>query len=201
VRAAVLEGPMRLVVRQLPAPTLAVGEVLVRVERAGVCGSDLALFTGTRHIAYPLIMGHEAVGRIADPGDSQHTTGTRVVIEPNIPCGTCAVCHRKRGNVCPSKRSLGLNRAGTFATSVAVPAEFAHALAPDMSLQDAVGIEPLAVALHAFRAGQVRGQVRPADMVAELVEGLDALPGALAAVADGGSVRKTVIDIAAEMAQ
>jgi threonine dehydrogenase-like Zn-dependent dehydrogenase len=131
------------------------GEVLVAVERAGVCGSDLAVFTGSRPAEYPLVMGHEAVGCIADPGESEHAPGSRVVIEPNIPCGRCDACRRGRGNVCPSKRSLGMNAPGVFAELVAVPSEFAHPLPTDISMADAVGIEPLAVALHAVAAGHI----------------------------------------------
>ena len=79
MRAAVLEGPRSLVVKDVAEPTCQPGEVLVDVDLAGVCGSDLALFEGRRPTAYPLILGHEAVGRLAHDG-------SRVVIEPNIPC-------------------------------------------------------------------------------------------------------------------
>jgi threonine dehydrogenase-like Zn-dependent dehydrogenase len=155
MRAVVLEGPHRAVVRELPTPRLAIGEVLVRVELAGVCGSDLAVFNGARAADYPLVMGHEAIGRIVDPGESEHAPKTPVVIEPNIPCGVCRVCSSGHGNVCPKKRSLGMNWPGAFAEYVAVPAEFAHPLPPNSVSDDAVGIEPLAVALHAVQAGGV----------------------------------------------
>jgi threonine dehydrogenase-like Zn-dependent dehydrogenase len=127
--------------------------VLVSVQRAAICGSDLAIFKGTRSAEYPLVMGHEAVGYIADPGESEHAHGSLVVIEPNIPCGRCEVCRRGHGNVCPNKHSLGMNWPGTFADLVAVPSEFAHPVPPQVNVEDAVGVEPLAVALHAVRAG------------------------------------------------
>jgi threonine dehydrogenase-like Zn-dependent dehydrogenase len=92
---------------------------------------------------------------MVDPGDSAHMQGTRVVIEPNIPCSTCAVCRRGHGNVCPTKRSLGMNWPGVFADMVAVPGDFVHLLPPQVTPADALGIEPLAVALHAFGLGQV----------------------------------------------
>jgi L-iditol 2-dehydrogenase/L-gulonate 5-dehydrogenase len=155
VRAVVLEGPRRARLCELPEPRLARGEVLVGIERAGVCGSDLAVFSGSRPAEYPLILGHEGVGRILDAGDSQHVPGSRVVIEPNVPCGRCSICRRGHGNVCPEKRSLGMNWPGVFAERVAVPADFVHALPAEMAVDDAVGIEPLAVALHAFGLGQV----------------------------------------------
>ncbi len=155
MRAIVLEGPRRTVLRDIAEPSISPGEVLVAVERAGICGSDLAVFSGSRFAGYPLVMGHEAVGRIADPGDSEHARGTRVVIEPNIPCGRCEVCRRGHANVCPHKRSLGMNWPGAFAELVAVPADFVHPLPEDVRIEDAVGIEPLAVALHAVDAAAV----------------------------------------------
>jgi threonine dehydrogenase-like Zn-dependent dehydrogenase len=122
--------------------------MLVKIGYAGICGSDLAIFKGSRDAGYPLIMGHEAIGRIVD-------VGTPVVIEPNIPCCSCGVCRAGHGNVCPNKRSLGMNSPGVFAEYVAVPAEFAHALPAEISPEDAVGIEPLAVALHAVQTARV----------------------------------------------
>lgn len=155
MRAIVLEGPRRAVVRDIAEPSRAPGEVLIAVERAGICGSDVAVFSGSRSAAYPLVMGHEAVGRIADAGESDHAPNTRVVIEPNIPCGRCEVCRGGHGNVCPHKRSLGMNSPGVFAELVAVPADFVHPLPEDVRSEDAVGIEPLAVALHAVAAAAI----------------------------------------------
>jgi len=153
VRAAILEAPQRLVVQDTSEPQRGDGEVLVAVEVAGVCGSDVPVFQGTRPVSYPLILGHEAIGRVVDSGGDGLAEGTRVVVEPNIPCGVCAVCQRGRGNVCPNKRSLGLNRPGAFADRVVVPAGFVHPVPTDVALQDAVGLEPLAVAVHAFSLG------------------------------------------------
>jgi 2-desacetyl-2-hydroxyethyl bacteriochlorophyllide A dehydrogenase len=171
MRAAVLEGSHRLVVREARDPCPHEGEVVVAVELAGVCGSDVALYQGKRPAAYPLILGHEAIGRVVDAGRSELLVGARVAIEPNIPCGACAVCRRGRGNVCPSKRSLGLNWPGVFADLVAVPADFVHALPPSIGPTDAVGLEPLAVAVHAFRVGEV-GQDEAVAVIGCGTEGL-----------------------------
>lgn len=149
MQAAILDAPRRLVVREAEEPRPTPGDVLVAVELAGVCGSDVALFLGRRPATYPLILGHEAIGRVVHPGESGLATGARVVLEPNIPCGGCAVCRRGRGDVCPRKRSLGLNARGVFAARALVPAGFAHPVPPEIGPRDAVGIEPLAVAVHA----------------------------------------------------
>ena len=184
MRAAILEGPGRLVVQDTPEPTPADGEVLVAVELAGVCGSDIPLFQGTRPTSYPLILGHEAIGRVVRPASSGLAEGTRVVIEPNIPCGVCAVCRRGRGNVCPNKRSLGLNTPGVFAERVAVPSGFVHPLPPEIAPMDGVGLEPLAVAVHAFGLGEAA----EGDAVAIIGCGTEGLLLTQVAVAMGARV-------------
>jgi 2-desacetyl-2-hydroxyethyl bacteriochlorophyllide A dehydrogenase len=156
MRAAILEGPRQLIVQDTPPPTATDSEVIVAVEAAGVCGSDVPVFQGTRPVRYPLILGHEAIGRVIQAGRTGPAEGARVVIEPNIPCGHCAICRRGRGNVCPNKRSLGLNAPGVFAERVAVPSDFVHPVPVEISARDAVALEPLAVAVHAFGMGQAR---------------------------------------------
>ncbi len=154
MRAAILEGPERLVVQETPEPTPSDEAVLVAVELAGVCGSDVPVYTGARRVKFPLILGHEAIGRVVQPGRSGLAEGTQVVVEPNVPCGLCSVCRRGHGNVCPNKRSLGLNTPGAFAEYVAVPVGFVHPVPAEIAPMDAVGLEPLAVAVHAFKLGE-----------------------------------------------
>ncbi len=184
MRAAILEFPGRMIVQDVAERRPGPDEVLVEIELAGVCGSDVALFDGRRQAAYPLILGHEAVGRIAQSGNSQHAEGTRVVIEPNMPCGTCPVCRRGCANVCPNKRSLGLNSPGVFAECVAVPADFVHPVPPEIGLLDAVGLEPLAVAVHAVGVGRVQA----GDPVAVVGCGMEGLLLVQVAVAMGARV-------------
>ena len=184
MRAAILEGPHRLVVQDTAEPRPADGEVLLAVEAVGVCGSDLPVYLGTRPVTYPLILGHEAIGRVLQPGRSGLARGSRVVIEPNIPCGVCAVCRRGRGNVCPNKRSLGLNTPGVFAERVAVPTGFVHPVPPEIAPMDGVGLEPLAVAVHAFGLGQAA----EGDAVAIIGCGTEGLLLTQVAVAMGARV-------------
>ncbi len=156
MRAAILEAAQCLVVHDAPAPRPVDGEILIAVELAGVCGSDVSLFLGHRPGPYPFIMGHEAIGRVVEPGASGLEPGRRVVIEPNFPCGRCAICQDGHGNVCPEKRSLGVNVPGAFADVVAVPSEFVHPVPASIAPVDAVGLEPLAVAIHALGVGQIQ---------------------------------------------
>ncbi|MBM3470488.1 MAG: zinc-binding dehydrogenase [Armatimonadetes bacterium] len=154
MRAARLHGPRDLRLDEVPAPIPRQGEVLVRVERVGICGSDVHLYAGHRQAPYPMILGHEAIGRIAAVGDgvSADLVGRRAVVEPNIPCTTCPICRRGHGNVCPNKRVLGVNEDGVFAEYASIPASHAW-VAPDaIPDPDLVLTEPLAVAVHALAA-------------------------------------------------
>ena len=153
IAAAVSHEVRRTEVRELPRPDPTSEAGLLRVELCGVCGSDWPYYLSYPKSKGPLILGHEAVGRIVQPGRSGLATGTRVVIEPNIPCGTCEVCLRGLGHVCPRKRSLGLNAPGAFAERVAVPGGFVHPVPAEVAPRDAVGLEPLAVAVRAVRLG------------------------------------------------
>jgi threonine dehydrogenase-like Zn-dependent dehydrogenase len=121
---------------------------------------------------------------VVEPGRSQLDQGIRVVVEPNIPCGVCPICRRGRGNVCPNKRSLGLNAPGAFADQVAVPAEFVHPVPPEIAARDAVVLEPLAVAVHAFRLGEAAA----GDAVAVIGCGNEGLLLTQVAVAMGARV-------------
>jgi 2-desacetyl-2-hydroxyethyl bacteriochlorophyllide A dehydrogenase len=186
MRAAVLKAAQCLVVRDIarPVPDASEADVLVQIELAGVCGSDVALFLGRRPLAYPGVIGHEAIGRVVEPGRSELPSGTRVAIEPNIPCGHCSTCQRGLGNVCPQKRSLGHDVPGVFAEFVAVPAAFAHPVPDEIDAVDAVGLEPLAVAIHALRVGGVGS----GDTVAVIGCGSEGLLLTQAAVAMGARV-------------
>jgi 2-desacetyl-2-hydroxyethyl bacteriochlorophyllide A dehydrogenase len=106
---------------------------------------------------YPMVLGHEITGRIVATGMevSARRLGERVVVEPNIPCGTCALCNRGLGRICPEKQSIGLTRWGGLADYVAVPHGFAWSIPEMLTLRDAATIEPTTVAVHALSHAQV----------------------------------------------
>lgn len=151
MKAAVLVSAANIEIREVPPPSPAPGEVVIQPIRAGICGSDVSLFLGHRPAPYPLVLGHELVGRVAALGKdvSELRVGQRVVVEPNYPCGTCRFCREGRGSICPHKQSMGVTVPGCFADSVAAPAEFVWPLPDTISDLDAATIEPLTVALHA----------------------------------------------------
>lgn len=135
----------RLTLRtDLPAPVPAAGEVLVRVTRAGICGTDLALIDGM--YGFRGIPGHEFVG--VATGGPHGIRGRRVVGEINIGCGACPACRRGDRKHCDRRKALGIrNHHGAFAEYLVVPAENIH-LVPDGLSDDAASFtEPLAAAL------------------------------------------------------
>jgi threonine dehydrogenase-like Zn-dependent dehydrogenase len=117
-------------------------EVIVHVERAGICGSELHGITSPSFRVPPLIMGHEFVGTTDD--------GRRVAVNPLISCGTCELCRRGETQLCRTRVLLGAHKAGGFAERVAVPRSLVHDLPSGLDWDSAGMIEPLANAVHAW---------------------------------------------------
>jgi threonine dehydrogenase-like Zn-dependent dehydrogenase len=166
MRAFVLTAPGECAVQEVPAPVAAPGEVVVDVERVGVCGTDVEFFTGAMaylhqgHSAYPMRLGHEWSGRVAAIGDGVDPAwvGRRVMGDTMLGCGTCRRCQRGRQHVCEKRQEVGIRggRAGALAEQLAVPVSSLHVL-PD-SVDAALGalVEPGGNALRAARAAMPR---------------------------------------------
>jgi 2-desacetyl-2-hydroxyethyl bacteriochlorophyllide A dehydrogenase len=153
MKAAVLVEPGKLVIDSLAEPTLKSGEVLIRMRAAGLCGSDYTKWQGLFGGPYGIAPGHEGAGEIVQigPGVAGRQVGERVVIQPNIPCGTCLVCRGGRENTCPQKIRMGIDVSGVLAEYAAVPARLAWPLPDNLSFAEGTLAEPLAVALHGFK--------------------------------------------------
>ncbi len=170
MRAGVLHGVKDLRLESRERPALAPGMVLLRVRRAGICGSDLHYFEhgycGAFVPSGPFILGHEMVGMVEEvaEGVGDLARGTRVAVNPARSCGVCDYCRAGRGNLCRRTTMLGSASTspptdGAFADYVAVHADQCYPLPSE--LDDGLGamLEPLAVALHAIRrAGSVSGR-------------------------------------------
>lgn len=152
MKAAFLVKPNHIEIRNIEKPEPAFGEVRVRIGKVGICGSDVHLYLGHRQLNYPIIIGHEGIGIIDKIGDgvSHRTLGERVAIEPNIPCQRCNYCLSGRGNICIKKRVPGVNEPGCFAEYICLPEAFCWQLPVEISDDDAVTIEPMAVAYHSL---------------------------------------------------
>ncbi len=169
--AAVLHGAGDIRIEARPRPVLQPGQVLVRVRRAGLCGSDLHYFAhgccGAFVPTRPFVLGHELAGEVVAVAEdvAGPALGTRVTVNPARACDTCRACRSGRRNLC--RRTVMLGSASTtpptdggFAEFVAVRADQCHALGDDLDEGVGAMIEPLAVALHAVRRSRLEGAAR-----------------------------------------
>jgi L-iditol 2-dehydrogenase len=157
MKALLLSKYRRLEIADLPEPETGPGEVQVRVAACGICGSDVHGYDGSsgRRIP-PIVMGHEAAGRIAALGENVTglAKGDRVTFDSTVYCGACPHCLRGNINLCDNRQVLGVScgdyrRAGAFAEYVVVPARIVHRLPDQLSFNEAAMLEAVAVALHA----------------------------------------------------
>jgi 2-desacetyl-2-hydroxyethyl bacteriochlorophyllide A dehydrogenase len=178
---AIVDGKLEAVER--PVPAFGSGEVLIAVERCGICGTDLHL--RHRHEADNLVPGHEIAGVIADigPGVSGLQPGQRVSVLPSARCGTCPPCRRGDVQLCLNQwtGALGFGRDGGYAEYVAVPATSCYPALNGMTATQAALVEPYSVAIH----GVSLGAPKPGDEVVIIGAGPVGLFSVAAAAACG----------------
>jgi 2-desacetyl-2-hydroxyethyl bacteriochlorophyllide A dehydrogenase len=152
----ICESPRNLQALQRPRPERSPGEVLLRVKRVGVCGTDLHIFTGNQpYLAYPRVMGHELSGVVEEAdADSGLSPGDAVYVMPYLSCGDCIACRQGKPNCCVRIQVLGVHRDGAFTEYLTVPQRFVGKAA-GISLDQAAMLEFLAIGAHAVRRGEV----------------------------------------------
>ena len=165
MRALVLTGPHRAEVREVPPPVATAGLAVVDVERAGICGTDVELYTGelnylhTGISSYPLRPGHEWTGVVTEvgPGVDPSWLNQRVVGDTMIGCGHCRRCRNGRHHVCADRHEVGIRGdfPGALAEQVAVPAAALHALPDGLDATLGALVEPGGNALRTFRAADI----------------------------------------------
>jgi L-iditol 2-dehydrogenase len=161
-RAAVLHAPGEVRVEERPHPRPGPLEVVVEVRSVGVCGSDVHYYEHGRIggfvVEQPLVLGHESMGVVVERGERarRHEVGTRVAMEPGIPCGRCEQCRHGRYNLCPHVEFFATPPIdGAFARYVAIHEDFAYALPDAVSDDEGALLEPLSVGLWACWKGGV----------------------------------------------
>lgn len=142
--------------RTVPDPIPASGEIVIKVEAAGICGTDRHLFKGEFPSTPGKTLGHEFSGIVVDAGDTGFALGSRVTCDPNIWCGSCNQCRRGRVNLCSNNIAIGIGRDGGFAPYCAIPAKQAHVLPSDLNPAYGAFCEPLACTLHGMDVGNAR---------------------------------------------
>lgn len=155
MKAAQLIAPKEFALTDIPEPARGPGEILIRVNRAGVCGSDLHFYhlgrIGGAELTGPFVMGHEFGGVVVDNGGlpGAPANGARVAADPAVSCGECPWCRAGRPNICPNVKFTGFPPyRGAYAELISIPRENVFPV-PDRIPDEAVPvIETLAVALH-----------------------------------------------------
>jgi L-iditol 2-dehydrogenase len=149
----------------MPRPVAGRGEVLVRVEACGICGSDVHGFDGStgRRIP-PIVMGHEAAGTVESVGEgiTKYKSGDRVTFDSTVSCGECEYCMRGQINLCDNREVIGVScgdyrRHGAFAEFVVVPERILYSLPDNFSFNEAAMLEAVSVAIHGVKLSQVKG--------------------------------------------
>jgi 2-desacetyl-2-hydroxyethyl bacteriochlorophyllide A dehydrogenase len=165
MEALVWSGPRNMELQTMSVPDPAPGELLLEVSVAGICGSELSGYLGQNSLRKPpLIMGHEAAGRIVQARTDGNTladgslvqVGMRVTFNPLIVCGLCDRCRAGCTNLCRNRRLIGVHRPGAFARFVSVPTAQCWPLPDDLSLETGALTEPLACSVRAVSLSQVR---------------------------------------------
>lgn len=163
MKALLLSKYRHLEITELPNPTPGPGEILVKVAACGICGSDVHGYDGSsgRRIP-PIVMGHEAAGRVAGVGPqvTGWSEGDRITFDSTIFCGTCRYCSLGDVNLCDHRQVLGVSCsdyrcAGAFAEYVIVPQRIVYRLPASLSFAEAAMLEAVAVAVHAVSLSRI----------------------------------------------
>lgn len=154
MRQQVMTAPGVIEFREVPVPEPEDDQVLVRIRRIGVCGSDIHVYHGTHPFtSYPVTQGHEVSGEVVKLGTGVTglRIGDKVTIEPQVYCGKCYPCTHGKYNLCEELKVMGFQTTGTASDYFAVDASKVTLLPPEMSYDDGAMIEPLAVTVHATK--------------------------------------------------
>ena len=157
----VMTAPGKIEFRKIETPVPRAGEVLIRIMKIGVCGSDIHVWHGKHPFtSYPVTQGHEVSGEIAALGAGVENleVGQKVTIQPQVVCGKCYPCRHGKYNLCETLKVMGFQTTGVASEYFAVDAAKVTPLPQEMSFDEGAMIEPLAVAVHAVRKfGDMQG--------------------------------------------
>lgn len=150
----VMIAPGKIEFREIERPIPNEGEVLVKIKRIGICGSDIHVYHGKHPFTkYPVTQGHEVSGEIAELGEGVEGfhVGQKVTIEPQVVCGKCYPCRHGKYNLCEELKVMGFQTTGTASEYFAVDQKKVTPLPDTMTFNQGCMIEPLAVTIHAAR--------------------------------------------------
>ncbi|MEH7415655.1 zinc-dependent alcohol dehydrogenase family protein [Neobacillus drentensis] len=155
--AAVLHKKEELRLEEVPIPEISEDEVIIRVKKCGICGTDPHIFKGHFPAPFPLIMGHEFSGEIVNVGKQVKSVAieAKVTADINISCNHCYFCRVGQKLLCESIKQIGVHVDGAFAEYVKVPQGNIYTLPDEMDWEKAAYIEPLACAIHGLERARM----------------------------------------------
>jgi (R,R)-butanediol dehydrogenase/meso-butanediol dehydrogenase/diacetyl reductase len=160
MKAAFYQGSKTITVGECTPVASQAGQVQLKISHCGICGTDLHIYHGAmdKRVHMPQIMGHETAGVVAALGDGVEgfSLGDRVAVMPLDPCGDCPACQAGHSHICQNLKFLGIDTPGAFQSYWTVPAHTLHHLPDNLTLTHGAMIEPLAVACHDVRLGEVK---------------------------------------------
>jgi alcohol dehydrogenase len=181
MKALVYTAPHEVQLHDRPEPELAAQEVVLRIDAAGICGSDMHAYHGHDPRRKPgLVLGHEFAATVIESASSLWAPGQRVTGNPLITCGRCDYCLQGRDNLCSNRTMVGMTRPGAFAERMSIPGQCLIALPDSLTSTAGALTEPAATAVHAINLS-MRALVRPLPECRVLVLGGGAI-GMLAAL-------------------
>ena len=181
MKALVYTNPNEVQLHDRPDPALEAGEVVLRIDAAGICGSDMHAYHGHDPRRKPgLVLGHEFAATITQSASPLWAVGQRVTGNPLITCGRCDWCLQGRDNLCAHRTMVGMTRPGAFAQAMSIPGGCLIELPDTLGAVAAALTEPAATALHAINLS-MKCLVRPLPECRVLVLGGGAI-GMLAAL-------------------
>jgi L-iditol 2-dehydrogenase len=158
----VMTAPGVIEFREIPVPEMGEGQILLKVMKIGVCGSDIHVYHGTHPFTgYPVTQGHEVSCEVVKTGSmvKGFHAGQKVTVEPQVVCGKCYPCRHGKYNLCENLKVMGFQTTGLASEYFVADAERVTPLPDEMSFDEGAMIEPLAVAVHAAkRAGDLKGK-------------------------------------------
>ena len=162
MKQAVMTAPGMIEIRDVPAPDPAPGQVLLRIKRIGVCGSDIHVYHGKHALTpYPVVQGHEVSGVVEKlgPGVKNIRVGDPVTFQPQVTCGTCYPCRHGAYHICDNLKVMGFQTTGAGSELFALDARLVLKLPSGTSYDHGAMVEPTAVGVHAIaRGGGVAGK-------------------------------------------
>lgn len=154
MKQQVMTEPGKISFREVPVPKAGPDQVLVKIKKIGVCGSDIHVYHGTHpYTSYPVTQGHEVSGQIVELGEyvKDLKVGQKVTIEPQVFCGRCYPCLHGKYNLCEKLKVMGFQTTGVASEYFAVDASKVTPLPEEMTYGEGAMIEPLAVTVHAAK--------------------------------------------------